>query len=339
MSKEIRVTILMPVYNVEKYVKEAIESILNQTYKSFELLVLDDCSTDDTAQIVKSFTDERIRYIRHEKNLGLADNLNRGIELANTEYLARMDGDDISVSICLEKQINFLDSHPEIGVCGVGFQFFGTKSSTVFFPKNHNDIMCEQLFGNAVIQPMFRRSIFIDNNLRYKTSAFPAEDYRMWAECLRITKIHNIRKVLFHYRMHSEQISTEKKQAQIDKSNEVRLYMLEWLNPYFSEEEKHYFINTFVPGKINNKRDFIELQNFAVMLERRNKNIGHFDAVSLHRRLKKHLELSVYYVILELYFINSFSIKNFKGYAQSGLILRVPFKLNMKILIKSLLRK
>lgn len=127
MNSVPRVTVLMPVYNVEKYVKEAIESVLNQSYKNFQLLILDDCSTDDTAGIVKSFTDTRIRYYRQEKNVGLAENLNSGVELSDTEYLARMDGDDISVPTWLEKQILFLDAHPEIGLCSVGFRFFWYK--------------------------------------------------------------------------------------------------------------------------------------------------------------------------------------------------------------------
>ena len=126
-----RLTVLMPVYNVAPYVSDAIESVLSQTYSDFDLLVLDDCSTDNTADIVKSFKDSRIRLVRNEVNLGLAENLNKGIELADTEFIARMDGDDIACPLWLEKGVATLDSRPEVGICSFGFEFFGDKNSLV----------------------------------------------------------------------------------------------------------------------------------------------------------------------------------------------------------------
>ena len=334
-----RITILMPVYNVEKYVQEAIESILKQTYKAFKLLILDDCSTDNTAKIVKGFNDERIHYVRQEKNLGLADNLNVGIELADTEYLARMDGDDISVATCLEKQINYLDSHPETGVCGVGLKFFGARDATLFFPEKNDDIRVEQLFGNAVIQPMFRRSIFIENNLRYKTSAFPAEDYRMWSECMNYTKIYNLQEVLFHYRTHAAQISTEKKEEQIRKSNEVRLYLLDNLYPELLKEQKLFFLNSFIPCKVSNKNDLQAIIDFADLLESENKKNKKLNSKSLHNRLYKHITLAVYYSVLEKYFNKKYSVSNYVHYISSGLYRWMPSKYNIRILIKSILHK
>lgn len=340
MNVKARVTVLMPVYNVEKYVQVAIESILNQTFKEFELLILDDCSTDKTAEIVKSFEDPRIRYVKHEKNLGLAENLNRGVELADTEYLARMDGDDISVSTCLEKQITFLDAHPEIGVCSTGFQFFGTRTSILFFPEKHEDIMVNQLFGNNIIQPMFRRNIFISNNLRYKTSAFPAEDYRLWSECMQLTKMYNLQEVLFHYRMHAEQISTEKKAFQIEKSNEVRLFMLDRLNPDFTEEEKRYYLDVFCQGNLSSRKDLQEMKIFANLLQKKNEeNNSNFNPVSLKKRLNEQIKNSTYNAVLNFYFNNQFSLKRYIRYIFSGLLFQVTLRNNIKILLKSLLNK
>ena len=86
----------MPTYNVAPFIKEAIESVLRQTYRNFELLVIDDCSTDETIEVVRGIKDSRIRVVQNERNLGLADNLNRGLALINSEYVARMDGDDIA---------------------------------------------------------------------------------------------------------------------------------------------------------------------------------------------------------------------------------------------------
>ena len=119
-----RVTVLMPTYNVAPWVDEAIQSVLNQTYKDFDLLVIDDDSSDDTLAHVRAINDPRIRIAAFPNNVGLADNLNRGLDLTDTELVARMDGDDIAEPDWLETGIKVLDSHPEVGICSFGFQFF-----------------------------------------------------------------------------------------------------------------------------------------------------------------------------------------------------------------------
>ena len=125
----------MPTYNVAPYVKEAIESVLRQSYHDFEMLVVDDASTDDTLAVVHSIYDPRIRIAAFDNNVGLAENLNRGLALIDTEYVARMDGDDIAEPFWLEKEVAVLDTHPEIGICSGGFERFGTVQSLVRFPE------------------------------------------------------------------------------------------------------------------------------------------------------------------------------------------------------------
>lgn len=111
--KEIpKVSVLMSVYNGEKYLCEAIDSILNQNFKDFEFLIIDDCSTDGSADIIRSYTDPRIRLIQNEKNIGLTRSLNKGLKLANAQYIARMDADDISLPNRFEKQVRFLQENP-----------------------------------------------------------------------------------------------------------------------------------------------------------------------------------------------------------------------------------
>ena len=117
-----KLTVLMPVYNAEKYLKPALESILNQTYKDFEFLIIDDGSTDKSLEIIKSYNDSRIRLIGHEQNQKLIATLNEGIKLAQGEYIARMDADDISAPERLQKQMEFLEKHPATVVLGCDFQ-------------------------------------------------------------------------------------------------------------------------------------------------------------------------------------------------------------------------
>lgn len=333
-----RITVLMPAYNVGAYIKEAIESVLAQTFKDFTLLVIDDCSTDNTAEVVHSFSDPRIRYEKNEYNLGLAENLNRGLELSDTELCARMDGDDIAEPNWLETGVKILDTHPEVGICSFGFQFFGTKTSVVRFPEHNEDSKAQMLFGCTVIVPVFRRSVMAENGLRYSTEAFPAEDYMMWSHCYRVTQVYNVQATLFHYRMHETQISTSKRIAQQEKSDIVRLRMLEWLNPDFSEEEKSFFLQKFVPGKIERKEDVAAFQKFADLLVSRNLQ-DHYDNEALLRKFKTHIAYSTLSFVEYEYFPKGYDLCRYMRFVTSGLSGIVPVKNRRKILAKSLLMK
>lgn len=329
----------MPTYNVAPYVKEAIASVLRQTYRDFELLVIDDCSTDNTVSLVRSIDDPRIHIVQNEKNVGLAENLNRGLSHITTEYVARMDGDDIAEPRWLEREVTILDSHPEIGICSGGFERFGTVKSLVRFPERHEDCMANMLFECSVIVPTFRMSLYRDHGLRYSTIAFPAEDYRFWAECLRITKIYNVQETLFHYRMHPTQICTARREEQQKKVAATRRYMLEWLSPDFTEEEMQYYTGQFMAPQISSPQDYTERKSFSRKLVDKNRSVGHFDEEALRRRLDKHLTLTLYNTIVERYFNNGYSISKYLSYLTSGLALKTGRHYETRFLLKSLLLK
>ena len=329
----------MPTYNVAPFVKEAIKSVLNQTYSDFELLLIDDCSTDNTIEVVRSIEDSRMRIVQNEKNVGLAENLNRGLALITTEYVARMDGDDIAEPIWLEREVNILDNHPDIGICSGGFERFGTMKSFVRFPERHEDCMANMLFECSVIVPTFRMSLYRDQGLRYSSEAFPAEDYRFWAECLRVTRVYNIQETLFHYRMHPTQICTARREEQQRKVAQVRRYMLEWLSPDFAEEEKRYYTGPFMTSQISSKLDLHERKAFCKKIVALNQNVGHFDKDALCRRLDKHLRLTLYSTIVDRYFQDGYSLQRYICYLISGVAFRCGCKYETKFLLKSILRK
>ncbi len=334
-----KVTVLMPTYNVAPYVKEAIGSVLRQTFSDFELLVVDDASTDDTLAHVRAIEDPRIRIAAFDNNVGLAENLNRGLALITTEYVARMDGDDIAEPIWLEREVNILDNHPDIGICSGGFERFGTMKSLVRFPERHEDCMANMLFECSVIVPTFRMSLYRDHGLRYSSEAFPAEDYRFWAECLRVTKIHNVQETLFHYRMHPTQICTARREEQQKKVAEVRRYMLEWLNPNFTEEERQYYTGQFMAPQIASRQDYNERRGFCKKMIEKNRSVGHFDETALRQRLDKHLKLTLYSTIVERYFNGGYSIPQYMRYLFSGLALKTGWHYEIRFLLKSLLLK
>ena len=204
-----KVSVLMAVYKTnEKYLREAIESILSQTYKDFEFLILDDCPSDSRESIVKSYNDERIKYFKNKVNLGISKTRNKLIDLSSGEYLAVFDHDDISLPTRFEKEVEYLDNNPDVGVVSCNFKTL-IKQKESSLPNNNEDIKLGLMGGCVILHPasMIRKSVLIDNNVRYEEEFSPAEDYMMWCRLIKYTKFHNINEVLFHYRDHTQNIS------------------------------------------------------------------------------------------------------------------------------------
>ena len=200
------ISVLMPVYNGAKHLREAIDSILTQTYDDFELIIIDDCSKDNTVEIVKSYTDKRIILLQNEVNLRTASSLNKAIGLAKGKYLARMDQDDISYPNRFEKQVAFLERNPDYGICGTQIRNFGehvAEETDTNFPLTYEELQLMNLFFVAFAHTtvMMRRSTLIDNDLRYRVGVI-AEDYSLWKQILLIAKGRNLDKVLMKRRIH-----------------------------------------------------------------------------------------------------------------------------------------
>jgi len=210
-----RVTVLMPVFNAESYLAEAIESILGQTYTDMEILIIDDGSTDHSASIIASYRDPRIRVVQNDKNMTLVPTLNLGLDLANGYYIARMDADDVALPNRIEAQVRFLDAHPEIVVCGTGMKVIG--SSTVFVPPTNPEVLRYKLHvRNCIAHPtvMFRASTLRDAKIYYNSDFTHAEDYELWNRLSENYRIANISRPLLHYRLSEEGVSRRHVQEQ-----------------------------------------------------------------------------------------------------------------------------
>ncbi|MEY8847713.1 glycosyltransferase family 2 protein [Psychroserpens sp. XS_ASV72] len=215
-----KITVIMPVYNGEKYLEEAIESILNQTYTDFKLLVLNDNSTDSTPEILERIkrNDKRVEIIHKSQNVGPANLRNEGIEKAQTEFIALMDADDIALPTRFEKQMDAFNSNPEIGVCGTWFTVFGDKKEKILrHAVDHEKLKVQFLSSCGIGNPtvMFKKSILGD--VRFEHQYVPAEDYGLWSQLLTRTKFHNIPESLLRYRWHPGNIS-QTKQENLRKS-------------------------------------------------------------------------------------------------------------------------
>lgn len=206
-----KVTVFMPVYNAEKYLSDAIESILNQTYEHFEFLIIDDGSTDASIKIIESYKDKRIRLVKNEKNRGLPYTRNLGLKLAKGDYIALMDSDDISYEQRLEKQVKYLNENPEIDVLSTGIDYlYGKKIMTMkSYERNDEVLRIMLMFYNVINNPtvMLRRDFIIKNNLKYREEFIVAQDYSFWIDCLEVGKIHCMKKNLLAYRTGHENIS------------------------------------------------------------------------------------------------------------------------------------
>lgn len=214
-----KVTVLMSVYNEEKYLREAIDSILNQTFENFEFLIINDGSTDFSRDIILSYDDPRIRLLDNEKNMGLTRSLNKGLTLAKGEYIARMDADDISTPDRLEKQITYMDTHPEKALLGGSAIVIDSKGNTMtrwHHPAEPELLRWLLLFDNPFIHSaaMLRSTVLQKNRLNYDYTLSHAQDYDLWQKICQFSSVANLADVVIYRREHQENISARNSQEQ-----------------------------------------------------------------------------------------------------------------------------
>lgn len=219
-----RVSVIMPVYNAEEnHLREAILSILKQTYTDFELIILNDGSTNNSEEVIKSFDDPRIVYVKNDKNLKIIKTLNKGLELAKGEYIARMDSDDISDTRRLEIQVKYLDEHPKVALAGTWAVAFPVKIK-YRLPTHAQDIkMFLRYCSNCIIHPtvMVRKSVLAENNLKYDEAYPHAEDYKLWCDLSEKYDLANIPEVLFAHRLHTTSVSALNARVQQNISDKI----------------------------------------------------------------------------------------------------------------------
>lgn len=213
-----RISVVMSVYNGEKYLEEAIQSILRQTYQDFEFIIVNDCSTDKTSEILKSFKDSRIKVINNPENMGLTKSLNKGVKNAKGKYIARMDADDISLPHRFETQIKFLEENPEYALVGSSFYQIDDTGKTVFWTKVlirdaeiRRDLKRQNWFGHGSV--LIRKSAFIECN-GYDEDFKYAQDYDLWLRISERFKIANIEEPLYCWRLSTDGITITKKKEQ-----------------------------------------------------------------------------------------------------------------------------
>ncbi|WP_428026150.1 glycosyltransferase family 2 protein [Arcobacter sp.] len=248
MNKAPIISVIMPVYNAEKYLKESIESILNQTFKDFEFIIINDASTDNSENIILSYTDLRINYIKNKKNIGVAKSLNKAIQNSKGKYIARMDADDISLTNRLEIQFNYMIENQNIDICASWINHFSNENERIIKTvKSNKEIKTLLLFYNPIPHPtiFMKKEIFTKYNLSYSNTFSKAEDYELWTRAIIFCRFSIIQETLLLYRIHTSQIS--KNFAELQKKQIIQIknnYMLRLFKKEDIKEILHFFKNS-----------------------------------------------------------------------------------------------
>lgn len=301
------ISVVLPVFNCALYIDDAVNSILNQTFSNFELIIIDDASNDGTVEILKKFNDSRIKFIFKEKNQGVSSATNDGFRVAKGKYIARMDGDDISVKERFEKQIAILESNQKITICSSWIQTFGLSNNVIQYKENHNDIITELLIRCSICMgaSMFRREEF--TGYYYNEDKNSGEDYEFWTKVAWVGEMYVIQESLLLYRVHSKQASRAHKQQQIIDDVSIQLDLFKKMN-YNQHKYSDAFITKMLllnqPIEIKEFTLFIKWLRELIWLNSKNKVYPQREFLKVLQRIKRTLVINIYFNNIPILGIN-----------------------------------
>ena len=285
-------SVIMPVFNAENFLKQSIESILNQTFTNFEFIILNDKSTDKSLDVIKRYQklDSRIKLIDKEVNIGPANLRNEGFTIATGEFIALMDADDIAVETRFEKQISVIKNNPEIGVCGTWFTFFGKKKNKVVRHSEHQDAIKISFLqscgiGNPTV--MIRKNVL--KEFLFDHDFVPVEDYELWSRLIMDTYFYNIQESLLNYRQHETNISNTKKENINRSIRKIKIALIEQFGVIASDPNINSYLNA-----ISLKRRLLPLEIKAALTASKyiliqNKKLKNFNQELLEKMIEKNL--------------------------------------------------
>ncbi len=246
-----KISVIMPVYNTNpQYLRCAIKSILEQTFSDFEFLVLNDSPKNlEIDKIIKEFQDNRIKYIKPEYNLGIAEAHNKLLTMAKGKYIAIMDHDDISLPKRLEQQYTYMECHENVGICGTAYKRFGKllKKRIIRHPTEHEIIKASLLFNCPIHHPssIIRKSILDHFNIRYDKNFISLNDRKLYLDVSKHAKLHNLADVLYKYRMHPLMTSRVRRQEIMNEQLQYREALLKKYGIQLTQEE-HDILNAYI---------------------------------------------------------------------------------------------
>lgn len=231
------VSVLMSVYNEKPdYLEESIRSVINQTFRDFEFIIVNDGCDNECVSIIEKYKniDQRIIIVNNDINIGLTKSLNKGLEIARGKYIARMDSDDSCIETRLEKQVSYMESHNYVVVLGTNAcDFRGRKLQVIHSSYDFEATKIRMLFFNAgVYHPsaMIRTAFIRKNNIRYNEKYLVSQDYRMWVDVIMAGGVlANLEEALIKYRIHKDQITSKKQSLQKEYTIQTQKVYLDYM--------------------------------------------------------------------------------------------------------------
>jgi glycosyltransferase involved in cell wall biosynthesis len=277
------VTVILPVYNASHYLKEAVNSILNQTYKKFEFIIINDGSTDGCCDFLSNIDDHRIKRINHEKNKGLIETLNEAIELSQGEFIVRMDADDISYPYRIQTLLDYMKANPRVGIAG---SYTNLTGNSLFHTKylNSDEIKSRLLFDNVYSHPtmIFRKTVFSENGIYYNKKYHHAEDYGLWMELMHKTEYGIVPVPLLKYGVHQNQVSKIHREIQMDTVGIIHRMVLHKFNFPIHEDELNLHKKLFFKNYENSIHFFKKAEHWLLKLREYNSKTGIFNVTSFN---------------------------------------------------------
>ena len=289
MNTEKLVSIIVSFYNEERFLGEAIQSVLDSTYTNFELILVDDGSTDESEKVVKSFDDNRIVYIKLETNKGQGNGRNVGLSRARGDYIGFFDGDDLIDKYKLEKQVAYLNENEDIVLVGGGCAYitmdgdiYQEAAETRFL--NDEEIKAQMLFSNVIAcggGALFRRSIIDDYGLTFDVSIRSSQDYKFFIDCLKCGKVANLSERLFYYRRGdgryvSQTTKIRERNWELYHQNMIGIFQHAWTERgfEFSEEDARFIYEHFYGKKTIDIKDRRFNKNLKRRIQRQIESLG-----------------------------------------------------------------
>ena len=292
MTTSPKVSVVIPVHNGQDYVGQTIESILSQTFRDFELLLLDDASSDGSPSIMKGYTDPRIRLVRNEVNIGIARMHNKGIDLARGEYIAMLDHDDVSYPERLARQVAFLEAHPDYALIGTWGELLDERGrrygKAKKYPVSAEDVRSSLLFWNCVLHPsiMARRAIM--EAYRYSERFSICDDFDLFVRMGAARRLGNLPQVLVAHRRHAARTSNTKAHLKRGENLDIFRWQLAELGVTFDERdvERHYTLARIKTLAFRPDQEYVEwAEGWFRKLEEANSRSSRYSTRSLARVL------------------------------------------------------
>lgn len=288
--KQPLISVIMSTYNEEKYIETSLKSLLNQTFQEFEIIIVDDASTDNTRQLIQRLQDERIHLICNEENQGLTKNLNKALKYVTGKYIARMDGDDIAFPTRFEKQVQYMEKHPETMLVSCYTKSFGDSDLVFALPDDSEVLKVRMLVRPVYAHPgfMMRREL-IEAGYRYNEEYRTAQDYEFASRVAEKYKIGLVPEILLLYRVHKKQVSAKAGNQQFNNADKIRKRQLERLGVRLSETEWESYQELVKESKVDSLEHFDKVYEIIRKMLQSNEKSKIYNPNIMEKTLKKML--------------------------------------------------